>query len=510
MTDLTTLRQNIASQALRSDSPTMRFIWSAMVIGSVAAYIGEAYTALLALAGGTPFLLVIFSLISGKRRLPPLFASTISDEDRLIRLLDRELLDEATVKKTACIAIAIDNLDEVSEEWDSASVERAVTELAYRMNSVLRSGDEIARLSMRSFAMLISSVRAPETSAVLTLCERLEQIASDPIQLDNDVVHLTISAGFCIDARAPERTGEAMLGAAKSALDEALQNAPRAIRGFSYRTAKPIDTATSETVLAALRNGEIRPWFQPQISTDTGEITGFEALARWEHPVKGTLPPSAFLPALEAANKLEELGEVTLNHALRALVSWDKAGLYVPSVAVNFATQELRNPSLVERIKWDVDRFEVDPSRLTVEILETVISEHDDDIVTRNIRALGSQGFRIDLDDFGTGHASLSNIRRFAVDRIKIDRSFVASADTDPEQQRMIAAIIGLGERLGIETLAEGVENIGEQSILSQLGCNHLQGFVIARPMPFDETASWISEHQSSVSITPFFGKKAV
>lgn len=433
----------------------------------------------------------------------------LSDEAGLIDALDRELSSEPGYQKTACIAISIDGYDDIIREWGKSSCDLAVAQTAQRLSSILRSGDDLARLSANGFGVILSSIRAPETSAVLTLCERLEDISSKPIQIDAGILNLTISCGFCIDARAPQRTGFAMLHAAKAALQEAEQNAPRAIRGFSAKTQAPIINTKTDEVLDALREGQIQPWFQPQISTDTGEITGMEALARWDHPQKGILLPASFLPMLEASHHLEELGENTLNHALRALVEWDKAGALIPSIAVNFATQELRNPSLVERIKWDVDRFELDPTRLTVEILETVISEHDDDIITRNIRALGSQGFRIDLDDFGTGHASLSNIRRFAVDRIKIDRSFVANADSDPEQQRMIAAIVGLGERLEIETLAEGVENIGEQSILSQLGCNHLQGFAIARPMPFDKTIDWILQHQKSLDRPTIIGKRA-
>jgi EAL domain-containing protein (putative c-di-GMP-specific phosphodiesterase class I) len=180
----------------------------------------------------------------------------------------------------------------------------------------------------------------------------------------------------------------------------------------------------------------------------------------------------------------------------------------VPTVAVNFATTELRNPSLVERIKWDVDRFEIEPARLTIEILETVLSGGPDDIITRNIRALRAQGFRIDLDDFGTGHASLSNVRRFGVDRVKIDRSFVMQADDDPEQQRMVAAIVGMSEQLGIETLAEGVETIGEQGILAQLGCTHLQGFAIAHPMPFEQTSEWIAKHNAKLTHTPRLNRR--
>jgi EAL domain-containing protein (putative c-di-GMP-specific phosphodiesterase class I) len=261
--------------------------------------------------------------------------------------------------------------------------------------------------------------------------------------------------------------------------------------------------ALHEDVVAALDSGEIVPWFQPQISTDTGRITGFEALARWTHPVRGVIPPVEFLPAIEAANLLERLAEVMMHHSFRALKQWDSAGVVIPQVGVNFAGSELSNPRLLEKIKWDLDRFELAPDRLAVEVLETVVASAPDDMITRNINALGAMGCRIDLDDFGTGNASIASIRRFSVSRIKIDRSFVMKADRDPDQQRMISAILTMAERLQVETLAEGVETVGEHVMLAQLGCNHVQGFGIARPMPFDQTLDWINVHNAKLQDVP-------
>ncbi|WP_374755766.1 EAL domain-containing protein [Sulfitobacter mediterraneus] len=258
-----------------------------------------------------------------------------------------------------------------------------------------------------------------------------------------------------------------------------------------------------EEVAAALEAGQIQPWFQPQISTDTGQITGFEALARWSHPIRGLISPAEFLPAIEEAGLLERLAEVMMYHAFAALKAWDGASLDVPQVGVNFAGSELNNPRLTEKIKWELDRFDLTPDRLAVEVLETVVANSPDDVITRNINALGQLGCRIDLDDFGTGHASIASIRRFSVSRIKIDRSFVMKADRDPEQQRMISAILTMAERLGIETLAEGVETVGEHVLLAQLGCDHVQGFGIARPMPFEQTLDWITRHTAKLEDVP-------
>jgi EAL domain-containing protein (putative c-di-GMP-specific phosphodiesterase class I) len=230
---------------------------------------------------------------------------------------------------------------------------------------------------------------------------------------------------------------------------------------------------------AALDGGQITPWYQPQISTDTGKVTGFEALARWHHPERGMIAPADFLPAIEQAGLLERLAEVMMYHSFTALKAWDASGVAVPQVGVNFSGAELNNPRLVEKIKWEMDRFNLAPPRLSVEVLKTVIARAPDDQVTLNINGLVALGCQVDLDDFGTGHASIYSIRRFKIDWLKIDRSFVMKADRDPEQQRMISAILTMAERLGLETLAEGVETVGEHALLAQLGCDHVQGFGI-------------------------------
>jgi len=264
------------------------------------------------------------------------------------------------------------------------------------------------------------------------------------------------------------------------------------------RDSKKLHSLSAE-VAAALENGQIRPYFQPQVCADSGEIAGFEALARWEHPENGVVLPGLFLQAIENNGNSERLSEVILFHSLSALKSWDAAGFRISGIGVNFSSDELRNPKLVEKIKWEVDRFDIAPNRLTIEILENVVSDHDDDIITRNIRSLAAQGFSIDLDDFGTGHAAIANIRRFSVNRLKIDRTFITRIDSDPEQQVMTSAIIRLAESLGLETLAEGVETVAEHQCLANIGCQYIQGFGIARPMPFEDTITWLHQHQKKL-----------
>lgn len=416
-----------------------------------------------------------------------------------------------TSERMACLMLELDDARNIQREWGSEAVEMIHRELVLRLTSFMRRSDNVFILGTGKIGVVLSDVRTPELNALISMIKRLQEGLHQPFALDGATLQITVSVGFCLDLQSPQRAAVPMMEATERALVEAKLAGHGSVRAYSSLTprAEYNPTALEAEVLEALTCGQVIPYFQPQISTDTGQITGFEALARWHHPDHGLIPPSEFIPLLEKAGKMEDLSEVILDQSLRALVAWDKAGLDVPTVSVNFATQELRNPSLVERIKWDVDRFDLEPRRLTVEVLETVISDHEDDVITRNIRELGNQGFNIDLDDFGTGHATLSNVRRFKVDRIKIDRSFVARADEDPEQQRMVSAIVGMAERLEIDTLAEGVETIGEQSILSQLGCTHLQGFGIARPMPLDESIEWMQEHQEKLASPILFHRKS-
>ena len=433
------------------------------------------------------------------------------DKDTLIDTLQKGLVDPAKHHSTACVMLEIDNYAKMQQKYGPSACTIVVHSLVERLDALLRRDDIICRISDHQFAIALPHVRRPELGPILSLISRLQDGSGETVELDGTTVHVTLSAGFCLESQVPARLGTTLLDCAQKALKEASLYAPAGVRGYSASTSKSAGQTDgpAQEFLDAISRGEIVAWFQPQVSTDTGEVAGFEALARWEHPQHGTIPPGDFLPALEAAGRLEDLSEVMLNLSLKALKSWDKAGFNVPTVSVNFATQELRNPSLVERIKWDMDRFDLAPNRLTVEILETVISEAADDIITRNIRALSAQGFNIDLDDFGTGHASLANIRRFKVDRIKIDRSFVSHVDDDPEQQRMISAVVALADQLGISTLAEGVETVGEKSILAQLGCTNLQGFSVARPMPVEQTLTWLQEHRETLPSPKNLSRKA-
>lgn len=415
-------------------------------------------------------------------------------------------------KATIAFAITIDDYETVEARYGLTAAEDVLRKVGERITMALRGTDIVARIDTATFAAAFGPVVRADLETGLQVSARIQDAVRAPLLIDSGHVYVTCSVGFCLASRAPQPSGKATLGAALDALAEAQASGAGSIRSFSGRSLhRPATVAeTAEEALEALENGQIRPWFQPQVSTDTGTITGFEALPRWEHPTRGILGPDDFLPSIAAAGQIERLGEVVLFHAFTALKSWDRAGLLVPAIGVNFCPEELRNPQLADKIAWELDRFDLTSDRLTVEILENVAADARDDSVTRSIGLLSEMGCRIDLDNFGTGHASLAALRRFKVGRIKIDRSFVLNVDEDREQQKMVAAIIGLAEQLGLGSLAEGIERVGEHSMLAQLGCGYVQGTCIARAMPFEDTISWIKRHDEKLSDPIEFTQKAV
>lgn len=434
-------------------------------------------------------------------------------QDDVVRALDTALLSgRKSGKTTGCLVLRLDDGEQFSQRYGRSTEVQILRRTGERLRAALREDDVIGKLDGPTFAIALGLVKRMDLETMLQLSARLQGAISEPVSVDAATIHITASVGFCLatraPARAPEGKGVALLGAAEAAALEARRNGPGAIRAFTaeMQHAETARHNLRDEIEAALDSGAIRAFYQPQISTDTGRISGMEALVRWDHPERGILAPADFLPVLHTAGLSDRLGEAMLFNALTALRGWDKAGLEVPNVSVNFSPEELRNPRLADKIRWELDRFDIAPARLTIEILENVVADTDNDIILRNIANLAALGCGIDLDDFGTGHASIGNIRRFAVNRVKIDRSFVSRVDSDRDQQRIVGAILAMCERLDLQTVAEGVETLGEHAMLAQLGCGHVQGFVIARPMPFEDTVIWAERHRAKLARTPRLG----
>ena len=478
---------------------------------SVAAYWTGGELALLILSVAVPVLFAVLAPLSRAEPSAPFVGNAgLATKAQLLSHL-RHGLEEVAIHgyTTACLVVIFDDMDRLRQRHGRLAADRMLMRLGERLGASLRAGDLVAHLPEGGFAISLAPVRRLDLETVVQMAARLQSAACMPLVVEAVTVHPSVSVGFCLADRAPALRGETLLAAAQTAADEAARNGPMALRAYQPdMQGRRADRAELRAGLeTALDEGQIRPWFQPQICTDTGAITGFEALARWHHPDRGIIAPADFLPVIENEGLSERLAEVILYGALSALTRWDKAGHRIPRVAINLSAPELRNPRLAENLKWELDRFGLSPDRLSIEVLESVVAASDEDVIVANLAQISALGCGIDLDDFGTGQAALANIRRFAVRRIKVDRCFVTRCDTDPDQKRMVAAILALCDRLGLETVAEGVETPGEHATVAQLGCHHVQGFGIARPMAVEESFGWIKRHEAALSARANFGR---
>lgn len=405
----------------------------------------------------------------------------------------------------AVIVYEIDDFRLVEETHDTEDLNTLLAEVIARVDPLLRAGDVSVHLEGARFAVALSTLRRIDLEAAIQLSTRIQHMLAEPFRLDGRNVFVTASVGFSLAQRCVEITAVSLLRSANIALLEALRGGPNAIRSYSRKMHDRI--ASRDGLLneaqSAIECGQVTAFFQPQIDLKTERVTGVEALARWHHPERGLIAPADFLPALEQAGLMRQLGHRILADSLTALVTWDQAGLFIPTVSINLSNAELRNPNLIDHIMMELDRHNLTPNRLVVEVLETVVAAQADNIISQNLAILAKMGCGIDLDDFGTGHASITAIRKLAIHRIKIDRSFVTHIDKDEEQQNMVAAILTMAERLGLETLAEGVETPDEQAVLAAMGCGHMQGYTLARPMSLSETTQWVLRYEYRHQATP-------
>ena len=411
------------------------------------------------------------------------------------KLADAILLDCARSGwSTAALMVQVAGPGLRGGDWGQRTSERAMQALARRARIAMREQDAVFRMGDDTVAVILHPTRRADLDVAMMIADRLQAAMAEPVSVEGRAIRVSCRVGICTQIMAPERTGTALLSAADCALRIAARHEEGAVRAFTPEMQAEAETGHALTlqVTRAIDTGEIRPWFQAQIEARTGALSGFEALARWYHPELGVLAPGQFLDAVEAAGRGAALGERMLRAALEALEAWDRAGIEVPHVGINFSMDEMRDPRLAERVVWEVDRHDVASRRISVEILETVTLDGAEEVIIRNVRRLRDAGFRLDLDDFGTGAAAISHIARFGVHRIKIDRSFIAGIEREGEGRRVVAAILSLAGELGIETLAEGVETPAQAAALAEMGCGHLQGYGVAKPMPFDDTVAWV------------------
>ena len=383
----------------------------------------------------------------------------------------------------------------IGEDFADAALKHVAEVI--RTNS--RKGDFVARVGIDEFAVIQAT--GADANEISVRAKGVSKQISSPVDINGMQLELLNVSAAAI-GEAGELDAERMVKNAEIAVTQAKLDGAGSFTLYTpeMREAFEAKQQMRIQIKEAFERDEFEPYFQPQICLRTGAIDGFEALARWRHPSRGVLTPYYFLYAAAEFGVGDKLDELIMEKSLDAMVEWRRAGVQGLKVGVNFASEQLSDPFMIEKIKWALDRRELSPDCVCIEILETVLMEEEGEDTIRNIEGLGRAGFAIDLDDFGTGHASIATLQQMRVDRIKIDRSFVTDIDTKEDRQKVVSAMISLAHSLDTKVLAEGVETDGEFLMLRELGCDYVQGFGIARPMPGPDVVGWCKKYEAALT----------
>jgi len=246
----------------------------------------------------------------------------------------------------------------------------------------------------------------------------------------------------------------------------------------------------------AVNNDELWMAYQPQVATQTGEVCQFEALMRWRHPSFGFVPPDEFIGLAERSGNIRQLSQWMLEHVAAQLYQWQQQG-YRVSVAVNLSASDVSDSLLAPQLAELLERYHLAADQFSLEVTESAVMQ-DIDAAARTLDELSQLGVSIAIDDYGTGYSSLAQLKRLPVNELKIDKSFVLKLDTQEDDLTIVRSTIEMGHSLGLSIVAEGVENAASAALLNRLGCDYLQGYWIAKPMPSDAVAPWLN------SIEPF------
>ncbi|WP_158263591.1 bifunctional diguanylate cyclase/phosphodiesterase [Aliiruegeria haliotis] len=396
--------------------------------------------------------------------------------------------------RLALFHVDLDRFKAVNDANGHDAGDHVLRQTADRLSAHTFFFDIVARVGGDEF--LLAKRTDAENAHVYEMATRIVEAISQPIVYGEQQLLVGASVGIAfVETDDTDKIDEATANA-----DIALCTSKSLGRGRcvffepGMRAAAVRAVELASEIRDGLEGDEFKPFFQPQIDTRTREIIGFEALARWYHPKRGILSAADFVSFAERAFLLEAIDDQVFQHACRAVSDISAAGAAEATISVNVSTARLSNAKLVDKLIETSRQAGVDPDRIRIEILETTLLSERTTHITRNIFDLADAGFKLELDDFGTGHTAIASLRNFPVSRIKIDKSLISGVQGDPMLQAISSAVIDLGSKLGIEVLAEGVQTDAELAFLETLGCSQVQGFLIAPPLSMDELPAWIDK----------------
>ena len=393
--------------------------------------------------------------------------------------------------------IDLDGFVEINDVLGRDAGDQLLIFVAERLRSAMQSEDMVAREGADSFVWY--RCKSSGIDEALSVAEHVQLLLNDSLEFEHQQISGDCSIGIVLDDHSA--SAETLLIRAENALIESKRQSGHAISVYTDEMDARLlrRRETLRGLRFALEHDEIIPFFQPQVDTRSGELSGFECLVRWNHPEHGMMTPWQFLPVAQSAGLLSSITETMISQSLCQLANWRKAGLNVPRISLNLDASDLGREGFADRLMLQLDKYGLGPSDVCLELLESAMIEDGENPVSRTLNRLGQIGFPIELDDFGTGHAAIASLRLIALHGIKIDRSFVTKLHERPGQMKLTRAMLRLAHAMQIRTVAEGVETPNERELLLELGCDIIQGFGIGKPMSADDATIWLENFTPDV-----------
>ena len=403
---------------------------------------------------------------------------------------------DATSARLALLFIDLDGFKPVNDTNGHAVGDRVLEQVGARLKATSRGKDVVARVGGDEFLLLLRNVASQE--AVAQVATRLIASLSQPYSVEGREVGISASVGI---AGYPDGCSHPKLIARADAAMYASKRSGGSTHTF-YSPAMDADAEAQFDLLRDLRKAvaaaEFELHYQPKIDAKSGKVTAVEGLLRWRHPTRGVILPNAFIPIAERFGLIGQIGNWVIEEACRQSRQWREKGLRM-RVAINLSAHQLRQDDIVERITTSLQQHKIHPSLLTLEITETAAME-DTRTTQTTFRRLGELGTHMSIDDFGTGHSSLSYLRKLPAEELKIDRSFVMDLEHSADARAVVDAVVRLAHALGLKVVAEGVENQRQQKVLVDLGCDELQGYLFAKPMSARALLLWAMHDKAEAS----------
>jgi diguanylate cyclase (GGDEF)-like protein len=413
----------------------------------------------------------------------------------LLERLSTALLTPRHAKsRVAVLLVDLDRFNVINDSLGHAAGDELLIAVSERLRARLGDHQMIARVGGDEFMLFIEELQAHTDATIMA--ERVLVALDDPIDLNGRSVYIAASIGIAFDS-GPGAGPEQLLREA----DLALYRAKAAGRGRyavfeTHMESGALERLDIEMGLRqALERGELRVYYQPIISLRSGHVTEVEALVRWAHPTRGIIPPTEFIPIAEETGLILPLGHFVLREAAQQVRTWQRLYRSRPPliVGVNLSGRQLAHPGLINDIQNALEEADLDPRCLKLEITESVVMQ-DAEATISTLHHLKAMGIQLAIDDFGTGYSSLSYLKRFPIDTLKIDRSFVAGVADNPQDAAIVRSVVALAQALGLSVTSEGIETPGQEAYLRELGCDFGQGYLFARPQAAEHIGPLLRE----------------